>query len=564
MKRFFAIITILGGLLPCMAVEIPEALPDYSFRAFSPDGTWAVSDDGSATPFVVMNLATGQEFSYEAEFTGGNGNFISNTGVVVGSELMTEMPAYWENGKWTLLPIPQGSPMAYANGITPDGSRIVGTTSPKGYTGNYEGMMLVPCVWDRQPDGSYGQPTIINHPVTDFSGRAPQYVTAVVVSADGKTIAGQMWDFLGVAAQPVLYTQGADGQWSYKLMLNSLFYPEGYVIPPFPGFEPDPYNYMTPDEIKRYEAAMAQWELTNDLTGEPAPQPTEFMDTDEYLKYLDDDYIWAQKYMEFEEVFLKVINLIPNFSYNNIFMTSDGKYMATTESKMLVDEGRDIFYKESTPYLINVASDSFTKYPPKDEINITVSSLLDDGAILGQTMDENYRIFDGYVLKAGAKEFIPIIDWVKDVAPATATWMEENMTHTFQAYDIPTSSAYDMTVLATGIPFSTPDGTLIGFGQYVFWDDDAYSYGYLISLPENAGVEEIVSSGELNAFALGGGLLSLKGDVKALEIYDVNGIARLSVSNPSATIDTNLPAGLYIVKLSGPQGKSITRKLIIK
>lgn len=134
--------------------QAPKEYAGEAFSALSPNGQYAISSSYEST--AIRNLTTGEVYSYTESYYAGNGNVASNTGVVVGMT-MAPMAQYWKDGEWHDLPSVADRLMSKADGITPDGSRIVGSVSPETYGGDYEGMMLVPCYWDMQADGTPGE-----------------------------------------------------------------------------------------------------------------------------------------------------------------------------------------------------------------------------------------------------------------------------------------------------------------------------------------------------------------------------------------------------------------------
>lgn len=526
MKRLLTLSMCGLGMLIATAQTTPAIYPGGPIKEFSPSGKWAISDAGDNNPLVIIDFANGKDYSYNQTYTYGSGNAISDNGVAVGSKAESEKAAVWQNGEWSLLNIPKNTVLSYANGVTPDGSRIVGNISPSEYAGDSEGTMVVPCYWDRKSDGTYEGPIMLPRPHEDFTGRAPQYVTCVRVSDDGKTIAGQMLDYLGMVCQPLMYFQDENGEWEYQTLLDDLFHPAGYELPENPGEAPTQFDFMTEEEIAAYEKAVEEYEALNDQNAD-YPDIYDYMTETEYWDFYYAASDWNERFEEFNTALWDLVGVVPNFDLNNIFMTSDGSLVASTDAKYYIDEVQDIYFHVFIPYVIDVATGEYKAYPaPEGEKDVMVSYLADDGTVLGQWNDADYGIFNGYILTPGAKQFIPIYDFVKSVDPATAKWMEENMTHTYERYDLETGGSVMTTVLATGVPTSVPDLTLVGFGQYSFWDFNSSTeyYGYIISLPAGAGVEEIVKDN------LGDGtyrVFNLQG-VKVLETKDATKLSTMS------------------------------------
>lgn len=532
MKRFLALTTGAMAIMLMAAQEFPAVYADEAFSRLSPSGKWAVSSAGVDYPTTIYDFEGEKSYVY-SDYTGGSGNYISDTGIVVGCKVEADVAAYWQNGQWKLLPTSQGAMMSFANGITPDGSRIVGDLSPSGYSGDYEGTMVVPCYWDLQPDGTYAGPFMLPYPSKDFTNRRPQYVTCVQVSADGKIIAGQIRDFLGMVSQPVIYTQDESGEWKWTKLLNDLFYPEGYELPEEPEEAPTQYDFMTPDEIKDYEAALQEWSINSPEDYDLYPDIIDFMTEEEQEAFEEAALDWNERYENYDSALWKLVGAVPNFEYNNIYMTSDGKTIATTDAKYYMDEAHDISFKIFKPYIIDIANNYYKAFEPVDDINIMVTGIADDGTVTGQWNDSDYGVFNGYILPVGASEFIPIYDYVKGVDSSTAKWMEENMTHTYDVYDYENDIFTPSTLVATGIPTINSDMSVIGFAQYNFWDyDDIIRfYGYLISLPPFSGVEEISDT-------------DLKGD-NVLRVFNLQGLKVMETKNRSEIL--SLKSGIYII-----------------
>lgn len=559
MKRLFAISFGLTALTAnIIAQDIPAAYPDVPFNKVSPDGKLLMTDEGT-----IIDLSNNQKYGYSEQYSDGSGNAISNTGTIVGYKIGTEQASIWKNGKWSLMPQAANKSMSYANGITPDGKRIVGTVAPDQYGGGYEGLMLVPCYWDMLPDGSYSEIKYLPYPSKDFTGRSPQYITAVRVSDDGKVIAGQVHDYSGFINQPVVYIQDQAGDWSYKYLLEDLFYPEGFELPEDPGDGPMPQDFMTQEEIENYDRAVFLWEM---IGGEPETYPDiyDFMTEQEFQDYYETAMTWDIESSDYYAKLTELFNAVPNFSYNNVLLTPDGLTYATTDTKGFYDEYLGASSQNYTPYCIDITSGTYNKYPPVDDIHITLSSIAADGTLFGQTRNTDYNIYNAYILPKGASVFVSLYDYIKEIDPELGQWMTANMVHNYQAINLDSGITYIDTAVSTGIPYVTPDMSLIALATYNFWNDLTTYYGYLISPDWTAGVGSIENDSNLTISALSGGKLLIKGEASAIEIYAINGAKVFSAENPDNIVSTNLPKGIYVVKCKNPSGVSSSSKLIIK
>lgn len=282
MKKTLLFAAVAMMTVTSLNAQTPQVYPNEAFAGVSPDGKMAVSV--LYEKVAIYDFNNDKTYEYAEGYSAGSGNSISNTGIVVGSN-MDPSACYWKNGEWHEIASVAGRAMSKADGITPDGTRIVGAVSPGDYDGSFEGLMLTPCYWDVQADGTLSELHSLPYPAKDFAGRTPQYITAVRVSDDGKTIAGQVQDYSGFVCQPIIYRQNADGEWNYELVREDLFHPEGIEVPEDPGEwegeNPMPESYMSEEEQAAYDAAMEAHEKTYP----EYPEYKDYMSEEEYAAY---------------------------------------------------------------------------------------------------------------------------------------------------------------------------------------------------------------------------------------------------------------------------------------
>ena len=290
-KVLLSVLGLAASAALCSAAPNVETYPNYGFNAFSPNGRYVVSQLYQS--YAILDRETGKTYSYEvevdevegttssSEYSSSGTSFISNTGMIVGQRDMT-VAVYWKDGQW--YDLPSGGLESVAYGIQRDGSRIVGAVAPTA-GGGIDGLMLIPCYWDVKDDGTYGMPTLLPNPPRDFAGRIPQYVTAISISEDGNTVAGQVQDYSGFVIEPIVYTKNAEGEWEYKLPINSLYHPEGFELPEDPGDSPNTQyeNFMTEEEIAAYQKAIDEYyEAQENLV---MPEIESYMTAEELLAY---------------------------------------------------------------------------------------------------------------------------------------------------------------------------------------------------------------------------------------------------------------------------------------
>lgn len=553
-----------------------KVYPGYAFNCISPNGNYLVSFAYGV--LTVLDNATGEKWQYNEKYNSGSGNYISDNGIIVGYTFTTDIASYWKDGSWHNIASAAKRELSYANGITPDGSRIVGIVTPEtGY--DMDGLMKVPCYWDIQEDGSYGEIQPLPYPDIDFTGRKPQGVTAVCISADGKTIAGQVRDYRGINPEPIIFRQGDDGEWTYELFCNDLFHPDGVKLPEYPGETEMSYpiqeSYMSDAEIEEFEAAFDAWLAEYEETGiydeENMPTYEEFMSPTEIERYqaaLAAYQEWEEKYLAYDEALEKLLDIVPAFDYNNVIMTIDADIYATTDMHTRVNMSDYSFSYDCSPYVFNLTDGTYKKYP-NENLNLIVSSLSSNGTVLASSMSSDYdpsRI--AYILTPDSEDFITLYDFMCVSEPSLGSWMKEKMLHEYTYFEETSyGGILEMKgeVVASGIPFTNPEMTLIALGVPNFWNDGSETinydaYGYILTLGES-GIEEITGTNNSAIHLMKGGSIKLTGEFKNVKIYDISGKQIFSIQNPSDQIETNLTPGIYIIKAQTIEGDFLMRKV---
>ncbi len=146
----------------------------------SDNGLWAVgyyNSDGNEIGGTLWNLST-----YEATQLSTGSNICSahdltdDGSLVVGS--FQEKPAYWQNGVWTILPMPAGGVIGQVVSVTPDGSKMGGRVWNASMTISHA------CIWENN------ELVDLNIPLVDHMGENANFNEIVGISADGNTILG--------------------------------------------------------------------------------------------------------------------------------------------------------------------------------------------------------------------------------------------------------------------------------------------------------------------------------------------------------------------------------------
>ncbi|MDE6369225.1 MAG: hypothetical protein K2K94_08300, partial [Muribaculaceae bacterium] len=265
-KSLLFCLAVASCVSPAMAdTKTPTIYPDIAFQRISSDGHYAVSEVyGTLTIIDLTDGSIAEQFmpdeSWIEYYSIGNGNCFNADGtILVGSITQLGDASYFADGEWHSLSVPNEEKVNISNGITPDGSRICGSVGLHDMTLE-DVIMQVPVYWDRKDNGDgYGEYHILPYPTKDYFGESPQYVTAVSITSDGKTIVGQMVFGNGAITIPVIYNENEKGEWSYSLPTINLVNPFGIDPVENPGDGPEPPQYedfMTEDEISAYQEAL--------------------------------------------------------------------------------------------------------------------------------------------------------------------------------------------------------------------------------------------------------------------------------------------------------------------
>ncbi len=514
-------------------LPIPQRIEDAYISAISPNGVYAASQTYAGVR--IFNLSNGTEDSYLADpddwsalpYGLGLGKCISDNGIVLGGTNMSVQ--YWKDGEWYDLEVPDyATDTNLANAITTDGSRICGSIGVGGISWDGDALMQAPCIWNATEDG-FGAPIMLPHPEKDFTGRIPQYVTAVDISADGKTVIGQVVTATGMLAYPILYRENENGEWSYEIPHENFLMPEGMVFPEYPGDGPEAPNvmdYMTEEEYQAYnEALNAYW--GEEIPDEP--KATDFMSEEavaEYEAALEAynkaNEEWSNKFYEWFEAWDKCMETCPDYQFNSVMISSDGNhYGCTIQKQGESDPGSWSPWgsKEYNVWVFEVNGEGITKYEQTTDLNLTY--LANDGIALAATSVGTVN--NSYILSNG--ECQGMYEWMNKMCPQYATWMEENMTIEYEDYEEDPATGDWVPVerkeMMTGRPISTPDLSIMALSVQNIWDYTTEADAFIFDLKAATGVDSILpSSSEETIYDLSGRKLK---NASAPGIYIING-----------------------------------------
>ena len=589
MKKTLLTLALVAASATVFAQEGLYIFPEFYFDKMSPDGkVLATQTEGTVYMYTAEN---DQYYGYDASddavtrfYAIGVGNCISNEGTIVGG-VNDATCAYWKDGEWHALPLKShNKSLNLANGITPDGSRIVGVVGGDGMS--FETcLMLEPVLWQRNADGTYDEYITLPYPATDFCGRIPQYIKAITISDDGKTVVGQIRDWSGFYNYPIIYTEDAEGNWSYKTIAAGILYPTDAYFGEWPGDEParpDGTQFMTEEEKAEYLANMAAYQveyeqfLNGEITWEELseePMVIDFINDNarkqEYLNAMEEYETILDEYYRKANAFeanLNNIMYVKNFTFNNVYLSGNGRYAAFTIEWIDMenfDPMNVVVY--STPTSFDLEEGTMTQVEGAD-FHIA-SSIMDDGRMIIQDPYQAYGR-NSYIAAADGKSFTSFYDYMAGYDASIAAWMKE-----FSVFDVITINGVDQygdpnyvvveDSIVTGSVHCNSDGTVFTSFMYDEWSDYPLyrQYTYQINLNERMAVDRIEQ--DATQAYVSGNVLYLQGDVREVAVYDMRGAVVCRIVNPHNAVVLDINAGIYVVAVSSANGTE-TIKVVVE
>lgn len=571
MKKTLLLGTIGLMVAGAASAVAPVILTDFYTIAVSPDGNWVVND-GSTGTLIIYDVSTGNASSYEG-FWQGNGNFINNLGMAVGS--FNDMPAIILNGEVVFPDWVDKYPGSSFKGVTADGSRMCGIVTNVDNVEGYDGRMYLPAYFDITEDGIISDPHYLPCPEKDLAGTTPQYASAVWISDDGKTILGQEVDNSGSMVYPILYTQGDDGEWSYTLPSASLFNPNHIEMPePLPEFTlipPSYEDYMTDEEKAAYQAALEEYYASGYTL--PYPYFGDFMSEDEANAYNEAaaEYdaaaaAYNNLFTEYFEVFNQIIDQSVLFETNAMTLAADGKTFISAAKKEEEVGEWDIQTVYSN-YQFDITTGDFSVIPFGPSHKIIVNQILKDGILFGSTP---VSFFGGlppqtFVYVPGSEGFVALNEYLATKNPSLDQWMKDNLLiDVAVGLDMETWEPIYEETMMSGHAASSYDLTTISGGvmAYMFengqFGDSSYASYLFTGVDGSTGIRGAVAdASSLAVKALKGGLLLVDGIESDITIHDLAGRAVFSAKGVNGVVETGLGAGIYVVKVGDSSFKVV-------
>lgn len=561
---------VLGSLsIGSFAQPATSMVEDFYGQKMSPNGKYLLSNYYGM--LQIYNNETGRiVFDYSGDQLGGwgLGSAVSDAGVAVGSNDMEQAIIIIDNKM--VIPDWKDETITSSNfhSISADATRVCG------YTTGGSTLYALPIVADITPTGEITKWQVLPHPDKDFLGREPQHITAVEMSADGKIILGQIVDWTGFVQYPIIYTEGADGKWSYTLPSEKDLNPNNIELPYCPAEGPTGPNYedfMTAEQIEKYNAAYQEY-IDSGYNEDLLPKLGNFMTPEQAEAYnvavaeynkLADEY--NKQLSAYYEAFDNILDSSLNFTFNQMAMTADGKKFVCS-----AEIGGEDFYSPTTyiAYEFNIADGTYG--PINSTLNLITTDINDNGTIFAATpVAMGAMPPQAYVKPADASDFVSIEKYLETNNPEMSKWVVDNLTgyNIEIGFDPDTYEPIMGDYLFSGQPISNADGTVIaGNTKSYAFHPTATILTYVLNGVKTSGggsaaIDGINSDSDLVITSSKGGLIIVDGECSALTVYDLSGRTVFSSTSVGNCVDTGLTTGIYIVKAIGANGSTATAKV---
>ncbi|GEM_PF-2432159 len=570
-------LAFIGAAMISVSAANAQSMKMYTGVAFhkaSPDGNWLIENlQGTMS---ILNAKTGEKYEVADPngimlYSPGLGNSVTNNGKVFG--FTSDRILVWDNGTIKELddePTGVGTGYNSVMAVTPDEKFLVGALGPDGASSSSNGMMAIPTIWEKNSEGKYVS-SILPYPKRDFAGETPQSIVPQQISDDGNTIVGTLTSGSGFYTFPYMYNKPAGGDWIPTLLGVENIYDESKLstLPEVPvePTEPNKYDYMTEDDKKNYDEAYMEYEELLEMyqngiiSKEPtAPNPTDYMsDADkkaayvaDIQKYVADHNAYIQAWQKYSNALQKIVTG-NYFRKNNMFLSANGRYLATTLLHNGISTPGYFDLTEEKPKFVAAADNSYS---------MTVTSVLNDGTIIGASpVDELTR--STYVIKKGEKP-MTFHDYLATRNEAAAKWLADNNTYKVTIYgdDGETVIGTKNDSIVSGTVTASPDGMVfVSYYTDYYTDENQTTKSFVINLNSSTAIDNAVADekGSMSFKTVGNSILFT--GTKNAEIYDLTGRLVAKTNNDTATLTE---PGIYVVSMKGMNGLRKSQKVVIK
>lgn len=572
MKKFLLLVAVAMTAVFQMSAQdmsvafggtIEKVSEDGRYAVFTQEGTLYLldtktTDETKQVTVFAADDETGLHYSI------GFGHIFADDNTLVG-QTTDNTPAILKNGEWTLLPVKESDltlgKINSADAITPDGSRICGGIAMAEFSMNAKEPMLVPVIWDKQADGTYGQYTVLPYPKTDFTGSVPQYVTARDMSADGKTIIGQITDNIGFSTYPIVYRQDAEGKWSYELILEEMVYNTQAEFLKYPTYEPQMPNaedYMDEAGLAAFDAANQAYMDSLMAAYETGEWPSYYPNSADFLtgenkaaydalnsKYQEENAAYLDSLFAFQDFYAENTTGA-SFEYNISYLSSDGKYAAMTYIK----PGEIPFWDPDQNFVCRYNIETKTLELCEQEGSAT--GIMDNGNVLySMPYDGSMWQRTAHVMNVGATAGAPLESYIATQSAKASELFTEVLTCEMLAFDTETWEPLeepDTVLVLAGTTSCNRNGSILCGWTYNEGNVNAdwSILGYIIDLTSFDDYTSIKT-------------LAANNKITSMVVTDLNG----AVVNTTGSIK-DLNKGTYLITTKTADGQTKTIKVCKK
>lgn len=546
---------------PAQETPVPYQIHQAVFTNVAANGNWAVGSTQGVGYFLnaqTGNLRVFDELGVNNDIYG-----VSGTGLAVGSftyssDGIRTPCCFKEDG--TIVELPFSNSSGVCQGISEDGSIIVGNTDKKGEVNN-------PVVWYRNASGEYDEYQVLSFEIMGFDNRPNQSTWVMGVSNDGLKIYGRMKDYSGSLYWPVIWERSSTSSkdWKYRRLCKDYFFNKDEILPEWPQYKPEKpigTDYLNEEELAAFNKAMeiyndsvakASWTIPAEERGpypkyNPEEHITDFFDlssadgverhnryVNDYNQFRDDAVAYNDSIDLFNERFNKyvidenILNMLDvSFSENGKYMTTRTRYKVVVIDPLTEEvvqlEGTDGLYPtamldDGTVFLGQIAA-----MPPLDRI----PSVYKDGKLMS---------FDEWLKGRSQKAYDDLIADFPD-GHFGVIYSRDPEGNTFGGFN----ETFDYGHKGWVMDLNAYDDFTAGISDAEIAGDD-------ISVSYNREAGRIYITGADNA------------DVR---IFAVNGSCVCNASGVSGSLSVpSLVNGAYIVEVKA-EGKVIRKKVILQ
>lgn len=511
MKKFLPIY-LLFALICCgntLYAADPEIIEGVEVVSVSDSGNWILGQADGEGILYIKDLASGTVYTTGGGasatgrgYTAGVGKSISDEGTVIA--LNEGIPYWWrvDTEKWTRLPGETQDGSAMVGSITPDGSVIVGGLGNTGTTLE-EVQMILPCIWRRTADGSYGEPEFLPNPDKDPYGYVPQYVNCVAVSPDARVVAAIMTVESGMLELPYIYTQDDQGNWTYKQVGMQIVDPSNPDFrQPATGRPADGYNFMFNNACVSPDGKYAFYTIKKTYVIDPTDPEDGIVNIYSPIRF----DVSTGNYLEYETEESMVLTSV----------AADYSVLCRIQGADDHDPGSGWIFPQGNTEGMSIPEFIKAKSP----------------AATYDWMERN--MYRECIVGVGANDKYILDD----------KW----------TVGMPFCNANLSLIACSNSTFYWADSY---YNQYSFVSFLLYTG---INVEDN-GVETIGADRAITV--LPGGELKIVGEAVSIGAYDLSGILRLSLSHASGVVDTRLPKGVYLLRAVWEDGTAQSLKIVI-